>query len=195
MNKRIIIGVGIVVVVAAGAAVVWWLASPLFLNRVVDEEFPGAAELAANPEMLMEMAEEERAQVQDEVMEAAASMPDKQASDAMPEAPGGPLVLAQGPFMDADDFHQGSGTATLYELEDGGHVLRFENFTVTNGPDLHVFLLQGEGMEGALDLGSLKGNVGDQNYDIPAGTDVSAFTGVSIYCVPFHVTFATAAFE
>jgi len=195
MNKRVIIGVGIVVVVAAGAAVVWWLASPLFINRVVDEEFPDAAELAANPEKLMDMPEDERAEVQDEVMEAAASMPDKQASDAMPEASGGPLVLAQGAFMDADEFHQGSGTATLYELDGGGHVLRFENFTVTNGPDLHVFLLQGESMDGALDLGPLKGNVGDQNYDIPAGTDVSAFTGVSIYCVPFHVTFATASFE
>lgn len=115
-------------------------------------------------------------------------------NEDMPDSTESPVVVAQGMFMDADSFHQGSGTATIYQLTDGSHVLRFEDFSVTNGPDLHVFLLQGESMDGALDLGSIKGNLGDQNYDIPAGTDVSAFTGVSIYCVPFHVTFSTAAF-
>jgi hypothetical protein len=43
-----------------------------------------------------------------------------------------------------------------------------------------------------LDLGSLKGNLGNQNYDIPAGTDINQFKSVVIYCLPFHVVFSTA---
>ena len=78
-----------------------------------------------------------------------------------------PRGLASGRFVDADDSHQGSGTATIYELEDGSRVLRFEEFEVTNGPDLHVFLIPEDGdMEGYVDLGSLKGNIGNQNYEI-----------------------------
>jgi hypothetical protein len=113
---------------------------------------------------------------------------------------GEPLIVAQGQFMNADDFHRGSGTATIYQLADGSHVLRFEDFNVINGPDLHVLLTgnpnptsSSEVMENYLDLGSLKGNVGNQNYDIPAGADVSQFQGVVIYCQPFHVIFSTAA--
>jgi hypothetical protein len=195
MNKRVaIIAIGLVGLVAV-AEVAWYLVSPPFINRAVDEAFPDAQELAANPDQLMAMPEEDRAEVKDEVMEAGANMPDSQAGEAMPDMPAEPSIVAQGTFVGADDFHQGSGSATIYELPEGSHVLRFEEFSVVNGPDLHVFLLQGESMTGSVDLGSLKGNLGDQNYDIPAGTDVSGFTSVSIYCVPFHVTFATASFE
>jgi len=88
----------------------------------------------------------------------------------------------------------GSGTATIYQLDDGSHVLRLEDFEVTNGPDLHVFLIPQDGsMDGSVDLGSLKGNIGDQNYELPVGVDITQFGSVMIYCVPFSVTFATAA--
>jgi hypothetical protein len=46
--------------------------------------------------------------------------------------------------------------------------------------------------EDYLDLGSLKGNQGNQNYEIPEGVDLSEYNGVVIYCLPFHVVFATA---
>jgi hypothetical protein len=76
--------------------------------------------------------------------------------------------------------------------------LRFEDFSVTNGPDLHVLLAvdpapaSREDLGDYVDLGSLKGNLGSQNYEIPPGTDLSQFKSVVIYCVPFHVVFATA---
>jgi hypothetical protein len=101
--------------------------------------------------------------------------------------------------MGADSFHQGSGQATIYQLPEGGHVLRFEEFDVTNGPDLHVILVKNPSPVSSadvgddyIDLGSLKGNIGNQNYDIPAGVDLSQYQSVVIYCVPFHVVFATA---
>jgi len=119
----------------------------------------------------------------------------------MPEAADTPVIVVQGQFQDADSFHHGSGSATIYQLPDGGQVLRFENFSATNGPDLHVLLSEhpapasrDEVMQGYIDLGSLKGNVGNQNYEIPAGTDISRYNSIVIYCMPFHVVFSTATF-
>jgi hypothetical protein len=92
----------------------------------------------------------------------------------------------------------GSGDARIYALADGNLILRLENFSVTNGPDLHVLLAENPSPQDSdslgvyLDLGSLKGNLGNQNYDIPAGTDINQFKSVVIYCLPFHVVFSTA---
>ena len=96
-------------------------------------------------------------------------------------------------------FHQGSGAATIYRGSiDGTGLLRLEDFRVTNGPDLHVLLspaadpasrdeLQAAGYVG---LGKLKGNIGNQNYEIPANIDPNAQGSVIIYCMPFHVIFS-----
>ena len=115
---------------------------------------------------------------------------------AMPDE--GPAAVAMGMFRDADDFHRGSGSATMFRGPDGNHILRFEDFMVTNGPALSVLLstatevTSSENLGEYLDLGPLKGNIGNQNYEVPAGTDVNQYKTVVIYCVPFHVVFATA---
>ncbi len=83
-------------------------------------------------------------------------------------------------------------------LPDGERFLRFEDFTVTNGPALSVYLVRsadGDVSSGYLDLGPLKGNKGNQNYQIPGDTDLSAYESVVIWCVPFGVTFATALLQ
>lgn len=178
--------------VALGApalALAWWLGSPLFLDTEVDEEFP----LTASAEVPEDMTREE---VEREMAKAAAA-PSVEEREPMPETAAAPQVLAAGEFRDADPSHRGSGTATIYRLEDGSHILRLESFEVTNGPDLHVLLAAGDGsgedgLGDYVDLGSLKGNIGDQNYEIPDDVDVSAYGTVVIYCVPFHVVFSVA---
>ena len=79
-------------------------------------------------------------------------------------------------------------------------MLRLEDFSVTNGPRLHVYLSnhpnptgssQTRG-DGYTDLGGLKGNKGNQNYDIPEYVDISEANSVVIYCVPFRVVFSVA---
>ncbi len=112
-------------------------------------------------------------------------------------------AVAMGSFKDADAFHRGSGTATIYRTPDGSEVLRLENLEVTNGPALHVVLSthpdpersQQVKQEGYVDLGDLKGNRGNQNYPIPAGVDTSIHKSVVIYCYPFAVVFNVATLE
>ncbi len=112
-------------------------------------------------------------QVEAEMM--AAEAENTFATDDMPDAE--PVKLLSGQFQGADSFHQGSGDAGIYELDDGSLLLRFDDIDVTNGPDLHVILSPVGSAEdrddvmtpGYMDLGGLKGNRGSQNYDIPAG--------------------------
>ena len=122
---------------------------------------------------------------------------------ARPAAANQAQAVAMGSFKDADAFHRGSGTATIYRTPDGNHLLRLENLEVTNGPALHVVLSPHPAperseqvkQEGYVDLGDLKGNRGNQNYPIPAGVDVSIHKSVVIYCYPFAVVFSVATLE
>ena len=115
-------------------------------------------------------------------------------------APAEPVKLKSGEFRDQDSFHKGSGQAAVYRGPDGAHLLRLENFDVTNGPDLHVILSPHPDpmnrdqlkTEGYVDIGKLKGNLGNQNYEIPDGVDVTRQQSVVIYCAPFHVIFSVA---
>lgn len=222
MNRRTIFTIIAALVILIGAPVAWYLVSPLFIDQTVDEAFPfdipTADEMAdmtmdeknAVVEQVVEnmndqdamaaLSEDEMETLETQVQAVAAEMPDKEMEEEMPEAAADEWVLAaQGEFMDADDFHQGSGTATIFQQGDN-KVLRFENFESTNGPDLHVLLVENVGGSSSaelgeyVDLGSLKGNIGNQNYEIPADVDLSKYSGVMIYCMPFHVVFSTASF-
>lgn len=89
--------------------------------------------------------------------------------------------------------HPGRGTAAVVELAQGGSVLTLTDFETDNGPDLRVYLARGgDGVDGAIDLGGLKGNVGNQQYEIPAGTDLDAYPRVVIWCRAFSVSFTEA---
>ena len=112
-------------------------------------------------------------------------------------------VIRTGTFVDADGAHKGRGTATIYEGNEGQHTLRLSDFEVTNGPDLKVWLVAKADIKSASDvtdsewlsLGRLKGNIGDQNYDIPSDADLSEFGSVVIWCEQFSVLFSPATLE
>src|SRR5467141_5398632 len=101
--------------------------------------------------------------------------------------------------------HATSGRATVYQEADGKLILRLTNFKTSNGPDVHVILVATkDAMDDAnflkdntekVELGTLKGNEGDQNYEIPAGTDLTKFRAVSIYCERFNANFGAAPLE
>ena len=118
-------------------------------------------------------------------------------------APAGPEIVASGNFRDVDSFHRGSGVATIYRAPDGSSLLRLEDFRVTNGPELHVLLAQAPDPQsreeldsgGYVGLGRLKGNIGNQNYEIPPDLDPTAQNSVIIYCRPFRVIFSVAPLQ
>jgi hypothetical protein len=187
LNRRTVKIAAIVIAIPA-VAVAWWLGSPLFLDSEVNEAFPIPA------------AAEDQDETEPTTAQGTTDTTTPTSSTTTTSEPAaGPTTLLVGEFRDADSSHQGTGTATIYELEDGSTLLRFEDFEVTNGPDLHVYLVPHENpassddLAGYLDLGSLKGNIGDQNYEIPDGIDISEFGSVVIYCVPFHVFFSIAS--
>jgi Electron transfer DM13 len=109
-----------------------------------------------------------------------------------------PTVLSQGDFRGL--AHETKGLAALYQLPDGKRLLRLSNFETSNGPDVHVYLVAAEVAKdnatikeaGFIDLGSLKGNKGDQNYELPADTDLNKYKSVSIWCARFGVNFGAA---
>jgi hypothetical protein len=183
-------------VVALGAVILlpiaWYLGSPLFLNRAVNEDFPMSAGATLPPGVTQGQAEQEMVD---------ASKQAATASDAMPAA-AEPRALAHGAFGEVDQVHKGSGTATIYRV--GREiVLRLDPFEVTNGPDLYVYLSghpaprnSQQLHEGAaLEVARLKGNIGAQNYALPADTDLSKYKSAVIYCRRFSVVFSTAELQ
>ena len=118
-----------------------------------------------------------------------------------------PTLVAEGPlksgsFKDADGSHKGKGTAQILQTA-SGPVLRLTEFEVTNGPDLEVWLVKAPAPESSADvkgsewisLGQLKGNVGDQTYQIPPDADIDAYGSVVIWCEQFGVLFSPASFS
>ncbi len=101
--------------------------------------------------------------------------------------------------------HKTSGRATIYQEADGKLLLRLTDFKTSNGPDVHVILIAAKDAEDdanflkssteRVELGTLKGNEGDQNYEIPSDTDLSRFQTVSIYCERFNANFGAAPLE
>ena len=124
---------------------------------------------------------------------------DREVNEAL-VSPESVTPIAAGSFSDADGVHKGSGSATVLARPDGSAILRLTEFQVTNGPDLEVWLVAANDPKSSddvkasewLSLGRLKGNIGDQNYDIPAGTDLSKWMSVVIWCEQFGVLFSPA---
>ena len=128
-------------------------------------------------------------------IEAGANVPTATVSDDDMEASA--EVVARGSFAGASG-HDVRGEAILYRLGDGSHLVRLEGFETDNGPDLKVWLVRSTAQDVGRDpatLGALKSTNGDQNYPVPAGVDVDAYAGVSIWCERFSVNFGTAALD
>lgn len=195
----------LVFLVVAAVALTYPLWSPYFINDVVDEAFPSldSAERDAVRDMpegqreaLLEMSEDQPEMAADTARAMMAD--DTVMEDDMPAAEATePVLLSSGSWIEIDPIHRAEGSASVWQLGKQ-RILRFEDFRVTNGPQLHVFLSKNvptsifAGLEEDIDLGPLKGNIGNQNYEIPADLDLSEYRSAVIYCVPFGVVFSSA---
>src|SRR5499433_4517284 len=122
----------------------------------------------------------------------------KKVNEQFPTASAASSQLASGQFHSG--AHETKGMAAVFQLADGKKTLRLTNFETSNGPDVHVYLVAAQDAKenhtsrkaGVVDLGSLKGNIGDQNYDLPAYADLAKYRAVTIWCKRFSVNFGTA---
>ena len=125
MLRYLLVGIGILIIIPV-AWLAWWLLSPLVITNEVNEDFPLATRAVVPANMSMSEVED--------AMAAAANL-ERPVDESMPEPSGSAGSQAQpqagltGAFRDADSFHKGSGTATVYDLgADAGHILRLEDF-------------------------------------------------------------------
>jgi electron transfer DM13 len=119
-------------------------------------------------------------------------------NEQFPTASAANNQLATGQFHSG--AHETKGMATVFQLADGKKTLRLTNFATSNGPDVHVYLVAAPDARDnetvtktdSIDLGTLKGNIGDQNYELPANADLAKYRAVTIWCKRFSVNFGTA---
>lgn len=156
--KKIII----VVIVIAVLGVAWWLGSPLFINKEVNEK-------AEEIEKIMLKSENQK--------------------------PTELTTVSAGDFVGADDFHKAEGAVKLIKAGDK-YFVRFEdNFKVTNGPDLFVYFGKSGSYAKEGRISALKGNIGSQNYEVPAGINPLDYTEVWVWCRAFSVPFGHAVLK
>ena len=172
----------LVIALSVGLPSAWYLGSPLFIRTALNEPAPSASPspaqaLSADPTALESVA------------------PDANTPSAS-TAPTTPALanIRTGTFKGSDDFHFGSGTATLIETTPGAWTIRFENFSVRNGPDLFVYVSSDPSgyTSSAIEVGSLRATDGNFNMDLPSGVVPDGAASIVIWCKQFAVQFAAA---
>jgi hypothetical protein len=181
--------IGLVGGLALIAVLVWFQPQTLFVNTVVDDTLPPQTQDTTPPPTTTTTAGTATTET---------STPDPSTTTTTTTPIVYPQTLSSGEFIDL--AHAGTGSALILELEDGSRILRFENLDVDNGPDLRVILSTSALVDDDsayddgdfVDLGDLKGNKGNQNYEIPNDVDLDRYATVAIWCRRFNVTFNAA---
>jgi hypothetical protein len=197
-RTKIIIGIVIAIIVITFAI---YTISPLLLNTVINEPLPPSS-VSSDFQRFMNMSEDERiaaannmTQKQKEMIMSVAAQDNNTVSEnlsvaTMSTSSNKTLI---GNFVGAGDgFHNTEGVAKIIQLADGTDILRLENFKATNGPDLYVYLSTDKTNADIVNLGRLKGNIGNQNYLILADTDITKYNTALIWCRAFSVIFGSA---
>jgi hypothetical protein len=181
----------VIPVITAIAVIAVYYASPLFINATVDEPLPTL-------ETVMEKMEG-KSMVETAMNKEIVPMADKAVSGKGMSEESVPMVVLHGSFMGGGDgIHNAEGIARVLSIDDGSEehkILRLEDFRSTNGPDLYVVLSKGaKGIgSGYVEVGRLKGNIGNQNYHIPDGINLEEYSHVLIWCKQFSVLFGSAS--
>jgi hypothetical protein len=184
-RRPLLIGTAIV-----AGGLLWYLFRPdaLVISKTVHEPFPAMQESGSRMAETPGMAHSSMA---------SSSMAGSHEADQMSND-SEPVRLVSGRFH--TNAHETKGVATIYRLVEGRRVLRLTGFSTSNGPDVRVYLVAAADVQkedaakraGIVDLGALKGNIGDQNYDVPEGLDLTKYRAVSIWCRRFSVNFGAA---
>ncbi|MEU8327692.1 DM13 domain-containing protein [Micromonospora sp. NPDC048839] len=181
------------VVVVTALALFWFQPWKLFTDTYVDEALPGAGTTSAAPAPTSATPTPTTPTIT--TLAPATPAPASKATPAANE------ILAAGTFVTHE--HQTTGSAEIHRLANGRHQLVLRNLKTSNGPDLRVWLTDQQVIRGTagwhvfddgewVELAKLKGNKGNQVYDLPASVDPRDFRSVSIWCKRFSVSFGAA---
>ncbi|QLH02277.1 hypothetical protein C5F47_01170 [Nitrosopumilus cobalaminigenes] len=174
MNK--LVGIAILAIIVGGVSV--YAVSPYFTESTIDESIPTGAIIQSeikNNDMIVSHDKES-------VMEEEAMMME----EVIPVSYAGTFVGV------GDGIHDAQGNVFTIPLEDNSNILRLENFKSTNGPDLYVYLATDDNASEFINLGELKANNGNQNYEIPENSDLNKYNKVLVWCKAFGVLFGSA---
>jgi hypothetical protein len=202
-NKtKIIIGI---IIAAIVIPIGIYTISPLFINTEINEPLPTllSSESSIGFEKFMAMTENEKLDAaknmtvkeKDMIMKMASEEQDTTINETMTininhSTQNTGLI---GDFMGVNDgIHNAEGKVKILRLSDGSEIVRLEDFRSTNGPDVHLYLAIDKQASDFIDLGRLKANIGNQNYQIPLDTDFNKYKYVLIWCQPFSVLFGSA---
>lgn len=199
-RTKIIIGVIIAVILVPLAI---YTVSPLFISTEVNEPLPVMA--SAEFQKFMNLTEEGRIQASDNMSQQEknsimilAANENSTVNESVDTKSAGQenettRNMLSGKFIGINDgIHNAEGVVKVIALDDGTSVLRLENFKATNGPDLYVYLATDKSSSDIVNLGRLKGNIGNQNYATPAGTNLTKYNTALIWCKAFSVLFGSA---
>jgi Electron transfer DM13 len=209
LNKRSKVAVIVTIAAIIVGVGAFYLVSPLFISTQVNDPLPTGTEQSESYQRFISMSEDEKMQAarqmnadeRDGIMSSAAQvnnsinepMNQTLVQEDQQRIPNAPNVPRTGSFVGVGDgIHNAEGIAKVILLQDGSSILRLENLHVTNGPDLYVYLSPDKSASDFVNIGKLKANNGNQNYEIPAGTDLSKYDTVLIWCRPFSVLFGSA---
>jgi hypothetical protein len=193
-------------VLAVGLPAGWYLASPIFIRTELVEPDPIEAAVAAPTPPAIESTPDPSptsspaaSRTPPAATPTRAPTPTRAAKPTRAPTPTAfaPAARLSGTFTGTDDFHFGRGTATIIETAPGTYLLRLDDFSVRNGPDLYVYLSPdpSDYVDGALELGKLKATDGAFSYKLPPGADPADFASALIWCKQFSHLFAVAPFE
>jgi hypothetical protein len=200
-KTKIIIGI---IIAAIAIPLGIYTISPLFINTEINEPLPPqlSSESSIGFEKFMAMTEDEKINAaknmtvkeKDMIMKMAAeqntTINENMVMNIDQSTPNTGLI---GNFMGVGDgIHKAEGLAKILTLSTGSPILRLEDFRSTNGPDVHLYLSTDKEASDFIDLGRLKANIGNQNYQIPLDTDFNKYKYVLIWCQPFSVLFGSA---
>ena len=206
MKKKAKIIIGIIIAAIAVPLGIYTI-SPLFINTEVNEPLPPlSSDSSIGFKRFMAMTEDEKnnaaknmtVEEKDMIMKMAAEQ-DTTINETMNTT----MDISQnreenknliiGDFVGVNDgIHNAEGKAKILILSDGSQILRLEDFKSTNGPDVHLYLSTDKQASDFIDLGRLKANNGNQNYQIPINADFNKYKYVLIWCQPFSVLFGSA---
>lgn len=174
--------------VALGIAAILWLVFGYFAvhTAFIDDKVDEAAPTFSQPTTAPTIAGTQTTQP--------AALPTATSAPPPTAAPQPDVVVeATGAFVSLD--HDTSGTVSVLGDGSGQRFLRIEDLNTSNGPDLNVYLVNGSDAGDFIDLGDLKGNIGDQNYEIPADANLAVYGKVVIWCVRFSSPFGEAQLQ